>query len=245
MITDIIHLGDKVDFCLVQQMAQEQKTGVSPKIYKSQVNDIGDNGDIEVTMPIENGKVRLLPLGVRYEFVFYAKTGLYHCIGQIKERCKKDNIYVLVVEIHSQMEKFQRRQYYRYPCLIDAEFYPITEEDAEKNSTEDILNQLRDDQFYEKKKFCKVVDVSGEGVRIIAEEKLQVGSFLLLILKLTNEVMDTQHYIMGHVLTSEVLKGYTDKFEIRIQFIFKDNKIREEIIKYIFEEERKDRNSEL
>lgn len=245
MVTDIIQLGDKVDFCLVQQLAQVQKTGVSPKIYKSQVNDINENGEVEITMPIENGKIRLLPLGVRYEFVFYAKTGLYQCIGQIKERCKKDNIYVLVVEFHSQMEKFQRRQFYRYPCLIDAEFYLITEQEAKESSTEEVLAQLRDDQFYEKKKMCKVVDVSGGGVRIISDEKLMTGTFLLLILKLTNELMDKQHYIMGHVLTSEVLKGYKDQFETRVQFIFRENKVREEIIKYIFEEERKDRSSEL
>lgn len=245
MVTDIIHLGDKVDFCLAQQMAQVQKTGVTPRIYKSQVNDISENGEIEITMPIENGKIRLLPLGVRYEFVFYAYTGLYHCIGQIKERCKKDNIYVLLVELHSQMEKFQRRQYYRYPCLIDAEFYPITEEEAKGDTTEDVLNHLRDDQFYEKRKLCQVVDVSGGGVRILSEEKLPVGGFLFLILKLTNELMDKQHYIIGHVLTSEVLKEYPDKCETRVQFIFKENKIREEIIKYIFEEERKDRSSEL
>lgn len=245
MVTDIIHLGDKVDFCLVQQKEQAQKTGVSPRIYKSQVNDISENGDIEITMPIENGKIRLLPLGVRYEFVFYTKSGMYHCIGQIKERCKKDNIYVLLVELHSQMEKFQRRQFYRYPCMIDAEFYLITEEEAKEDSAEDVLDHLRDEQFYEKKKLCKVVDVSGGGVRIISEEKLQIGSFLLLILKLTNELMDEQHYIIGHVLTSEVLKEYPDHYETRVQFIFRENKTREEIIKYIFEEERKDRSSEL
>ena len=76
MVTNLIHLGDKVDIRFVQQVARVEQTGVSPRIYKSQVNDIKEDGSLEITMPIENGKVVLLPLGVRFEFVFYTGSGL-------------------------------------------------------------------------------------------------------------------------------------------------------------------------
>lgn len=240
MITDNIQLGDKVDFCPAQQMAQAQEAGGSPRMYKSQVTDVGENGEVEIAMPIEKGQVRLLPLGVRYGFVFYTNSGMYHCMGQIKERCKRDNIYVLRVELYSRMEKYQRRQYYRYSCLMDAEYYRITEAEAKECAPEDILSHLRDDCFYEKKRTCMVLDVSGGGARIKAEENLQADSFLLFILKLSNDQMDEQHYIAGHVVTSEELKGEPGWYEARIQFIIKEDRVREEIIKYIFEEERKD-----
>lgn len=208
-------------------------------MYKSQVTDIHENGEVEIAMPIENGRVHLLPLGVRYAFVFYTCAGVYHCIGRIKERCKRDNIYVLLVEFHSPLGRYQRRQYYRYPCLINAWFYIVGEKAVEGNP-EEALHHLRDDRFYEKQQRCKILDISGGGVRMVSEENLKVGGCLLLILRLTNEQMDEQHYIIGRVIMSEALKEYPGQYQARVQFVIKDNKVREEIIRYIFEEERKD-----
>ncbi len=241
MVTNLIHLGDKVDIRMVQQVAQEESTGISPHIYKSQVNDIMDNGELEITMPIENGKVILLPLGIRFEFVFYTNSGLYHSIGQIKERYKKDNIFVLVMELHTQLQKFQRREYYRYPCLMNAQFYMISQQDAQRKSTEEIFDALRDENFYENQKQAMILDLSGGGVKLLGEEKLKIDSYILLIVRLCNDKMDKQYYIKGHVLASEEMENRQGKIETRVQFIFHDEWVREEIIQYIFEEERKDR----
>lgn len=241
MVTELIHLGDKVDIRIVQQVAQVQKTGVSPHVYKSQVNDINDAGEIELTMPIENGKLILLPLGIRFEFVFYAATGLYHSIGQIRERYKRDNIFVLQIELHSQFKKFQRREYYRYPCLMDTQYYMITKEDVDTKSTEQIFDSLRDDDFYGKQMQGLILDLSGGGVKFVGENKLEEDSYVLLILRLCNDLVDKQYFILGHVLGCEKSQNRTDKYETRVEFIFRDSKTREEIIRYIFEEERKDR----
>ncbi len=241
MVTNLIHLGDKVDIRLVQQVAQVERTGVSPRIYKSQVNDIKEDGLLEITMPIENGKVVLLPLGIRFEFVFYTGSGLYHSIGQIRERYKQDNIFVLVIELHSQLEKFQRREYYRYPCLMNMQFYMITKEDAQQKSTDEIFDGLRDDHFYDNQKQAVILDLSGGGVKILGEDKLEADSYILLIIRLCNDNIDKQYFIKGHVLASEKKEDRQGKYETRIQFMFQDEHVREEIIRYIFEEERKDR----
>lgn len=241
MVTDLIHLGDKVDIRIVQQTAQMEKTGVSPHVYKSQVHDVTEAGDLELTMPIENGKLVLLPLGIRFEFVFYTMTGLYHSIGQIRERYKRDNIYVLQIELHSQFKKFQRREYYRYPCLMNTEFYIITKEDVDTRSTEQIFDSLRDDDFYENQMHGVILDLSGGGVKFVGEDRLEADSYILLILRLCNDRMDKQYFIFGHVLSCEKSQNRSDKYETRVQFIFRESKVREEIIRYIFEEERKDR----
>lgn len=241
MVTNLIHLGDKVDIRFVQQVARVEQTGVSPRIYKSQVNDIKEDGSLEITMPIENGKVVLLPLGVRFEFVFYTGSGLYHSIGQIRERYKQDNIFVIVIELHSQLEKFQRREYYRYPCLMNMQFYMISKEDAQQKSTDQIFEGLRDEHFYEYQKQAVILDLSGGGVRILGEDHLKTDSYILLIIRLCNDNIDKQYYIKGHVLASEKKENHPGKFETRIQFMFQEEHVREEIIRYIFEEERKDR----
>lgn len=242
MVTDMIRLGNKVDIRLIQQIEQVEKTGVSPHVYGSKVFDISDEGDIELIMPIESGKVILLPLGVRYEFVFYTSLGLYRSVGQVKERYKKENVYVLLIELKSQLTKFQRREYYRFPCLVDMQYFHISQEDAQKKSSEDIFQGLRDNHFYDKQKSGSIVDLSGGGVRFTSDEGLNSEQYILLILRLCNDNMDKQYFLAGHVLSSSKIEGEIKKFENRVQFIFRDPRVREEIIRYIFEEERRTRN---
>ena len=83
---------------------------------------------LKISMPTEGTKLILLPLDVRLEFVFYSGGFLYKSIGQIVERFKRDNIYTLEVELKTRLEKFQRREFYRYECSIDFKFFELTEE---------------------------------------------------------------------------------------------------------------------
>lgn len=241
MVTEFIHLGDKVDIRLAQQMAQVEDIEVETHVYKSQVNDITEDGELEITMPIENGKVLLLHLGVRYEFVFYTETGLYHSIGQIKERYKRENIYVLLIELHSSLKKLQRREYYRHSCLMDVQFYTIFKEDIDTKTVEQIYQGLCNDNIKEKQKRGMILDLSGGGIRVVGDDKLESDSYLLLVLSLCNETMEKKYFIKGHVVTSEQMVNQQNRFETRIEFIFQDKKIQEEIIRYIFEQERKGR----
>ncbi|MBO5372501.1 MAG: flagellar brake domain-containing protein [Lachnospiraceae bacterium] len=243
MFGNLIQLGEKVDIRLVQQVEQSEKTGVSPHVYKCQVTDITDEGEIEITMPIENGRLVLLPLGIRFEFVFYTANGIYHSIGQIKERYKQENVHMMLVQLHSQLKKFQRREYYRYPCLMSTQFYAISKEDAETKTADQILEDLRGDDFYEKQKPVTIHDLSGGGVRLIGEEKIETDSYILLSVRLCNENIDKQYFLVGHVLDTDRLENDKTKFESRVQFVFENNRIREEIIRYIFEEERKERRT--
>ena len=92
--TDLIKPGDKIDIRLLQQVENEERTGDTVKVYKSQVLDINKRGNLEISMPTEGTKLILLPLDVRLEFVFYSGGFLYKSIGQIVERFKRDNIYL-------------------------------------------------------------------------------------------------------------------------------------------------------
>ena len=68
--TDLIKPGDKIDIRLLQQVENEERTGDTVKVYKSQVLDINKRGNLEISMPTEGTKLILLPLDVRLEFVF-------------------------------------------------------------------------------------------------------------------------------------------------------------------------------
>lgn len=242
-IADIISPGDKIDIKLIQEL--EQKNEELAKIYKSQVLDILKNENIEIAMPIEGGKLILLPLGVRFEFIFYSMGTLYRAVGQIVERYKKENMYMLVVELKSRMEKFQRREFYRYECLMDVGYYILTDDEAEIGSGNPIFVQLQQTGAQDRYKMGQIMDLSGGGTKFCTEEPLNPGQHILMVLQLTNEKETKQYYILADIIScTKRERAKEKKFENRVKFLIDDDKIREEIIRYIFEEERKNRQRE-
>ena len=243
-VADVIRLGDKIDIRLVQQM--ENKNGDEPEIYRSQVLDIKDNGNFEIAMPTEKGRLILLPLGVRFEFVFYSHNGgLYKSIGQVVERYKKDGFFMLEIQLRTTLEKFQIREFYRYNCTQNFKFYILDEEQKEMESADEIYRVLTEGDFNEDACQGLTVDLSGGGMKFRSEHELNPGDKVMVLLRLTNDRMDKQFNIVGNVIACvEVRLPVKVVYESRIRFHIEDNRMREEIIRYIFEEELKFRQKE-
>ena len=103
-----------------------------------------------------------------------------------------------------------------------------------------ILRMFRESREAESaQKDGMLLDISGGGAKFIGRDRLEVDSYILMIVRLTSSSMDKQYFIKGHVLASEEAENRWGKVETRVQFIFHDNRMQEEIIRYIFEEERK------
>lgn len=239
-VSDIIRIGDKIDIRVLQEVEQAEKTDVTVKTYKSKVLDFRSNGNMEIAMPMEAGKLVLLQLGVRYELVFFSRESLYRAVGQVKERYKKDNIYMLEMELKSQPEKFQRREYFRYPCLLDFKYYELTAEQAMLDSVDAIFSEIRDEHFYEKERKGKIMDLSGGGIRFTTEQEQKPDTWILVELRLKSQTMDNQYYIVANVIeTSKIESAAEYRFMSRAKFSIKNDRVREEIIRYIFEEERR------
>lgn len=244
-VSQMIRPGDKIDIRLIQQIESAEKDGGTPKVYKSQVLDILENGNLEIAMPSEGGRLILLPLGARFEFVFYAMGGLYRSVGRIKERYKKENVYMLEIELKSQLEKFQRREFYRYSCIMDIKYYNLTEKEAAADSVEKIFSEMLKYDLMDRENVGKIVDLSGGGTRFRTGKELMSGEYLLLGVQLKNDRIDKQYYIVGNVIDCYRMENVQDKiYEVRVKFLIRDDKVREEIIRYIFEEERRTRQKE-
>lgn len=80
MGSNIVNIGDKIDIRILQQAEQEKTEAVIAKVYKSRVQDIKPNGLLEISMPMDAGKMVLLSAGIRYECIFYTRNGLYRCV---------------------------------------------------------------------------------------------------------------------------------------------------------------------
>ena len=245
MHTAIIEVGNKIDIRIVNQIENAKTTGEPPHIYKSQLLDFFENGDIEISMPSENGQIRLLPLRLRYELVFYTKSGLYRGYGEVKERYKTDNRFMLRVALHTPLNKYQRREYYRLNCAMEAAFYIINKEIAMLEHTDEIETALRESEEAAGEKMSAYVrDISGGGMRFVTDVELPEDSYILVYIRLGEKAQDAVYPIVGRVISSGKVEDVTPaKYEQRVEFILKDSRVREDIIRFIFKEERKARRN--
>ena len=241
MVSSVLCVGDKLDIRILQQVENAGKTGEKPKVWRSVIYDIKNNGELELGMPTEGGKMVLLSLGIRYDLVFYAKGGLYQCIGQVKERYKSDNIYMVSMELKTNLSKFQRREYYRKECLLDVNYLELSDEEAGSDLAETAFAQREELLYNERMKSGIAVDISGGGLRMVSDLPVETGN-LLLNFTLKNEFGERDIWLFGTVIQTRKLEGNGEvRYECRVMYDIRDNRIREQIIKYIFEEERKSR----
>lgn len=238
MISKYVSIGDKLDLETIEgSLDPELNQNMGKKTYKSQIYDIVSEDQIKVAMPMEQGKVILLPVDGEYNVCFYTQTGLYQCLGRIIDRYKSDNVFVLVVELTTDLRKYQRREYYRLNCVLDMKSREVTEGDV--------------GMFSERVRFVDtditfnngiVVDISGGGARFISRVRYPQGTNILFVFSLYVSGSLNEYKLIGKVLLSERLENRDGEYEHRIQFVNIMNDDRESIIRYIFEEERKNRH---
>ncbi len=246
MDSNIINIGDKIDVRVLHKVEQERKKGQMAKVYKSKVQDIKPDDLLEISMPMDRGKMVLLSTGIRYEFIFYTQKGLYRCVAQVKERYKVNNLYMLLIEPKSSLEKFQRREYFRFECAVDMEYMPITEEEAQIEEIEELKARHHESFPDEQMRLGIAVDLSGGGIRFVGEEEVEKGTYLLVRILLGVGENGKLLEIAAWVLSCTKVENNSDtkknkKYEYRVQFSTEDQEKREMIIKYIFEQERKNR----
>jgi c-di-GMP-binding flagellar brake protein YcgR len=251
MIHDIVSIGDKLELKKIRLSTIELD---SEKTYKSQILDFIDDKTLTILMPME--KVRIIPLSVgdKYIIRFFTKKGLYQCNSIILGRSKLNNIYVLTVELTSDLEKKQRREFYRLECVLDMEYYLLS--DAEISIMNKIkANNLKSDTEFEnyvnaldecKREWHKgiVVDISGGGAKFVSDKLHEYGNIIHITIPFNSTIKLKNKWLKAVIASSEKLMNRQGSYEHRIQFKDMSKDDREIIIKYIFEEERKHRNKD-
>jgi c-di-GMP-binding flagellar brake protein YcgR len=247
-LTDVITLGDKIDIRLSQQIRQEHNGGDPAPVYQSSVCDDLSESEIEITMPSIGGRMVLLQVDAECEFVFFAKGGMYRCIGNVHKRYKKDGLYLLTVIMKTDPVKIQRREFFRVDYVTQMEYYSISEEIAQMKTMKEVLLAIENTQDAKEdaqKGQGNTQDISGGGTRFSSREPMERDSYLLLVFHLSNERMDESFELIGQVIATEPNPKVAGLYINRIAFLFKNLKDRERIVRFVFEEERRIRSKEV
>jgi len=238
MLSKYILPGERIELQAVAK-GMKAESDANRKVYQSKVFDILSEDRLEITMPMEKTKLILLPVDAEYDMYFYAKSGLFQCFARIIDRYKSNNVYILVVELTSNLRKFQRREYYRFSCALEMGTRILEEEEV--TAVEKKQDYLVPGLPLQR---SVVVDISGGGIRFVADRLYEVGSLMYCKYQLVINGKVKEYNLVGKVLNNHEIENRPGDYEHRIQYINITEAEREEIIRYIFEEERKNRQKE-
>lgn len=239
MFSKFISIGDKIELQAVSHEYEEKQETVS-KVYHSAVNEIRSEDTIEIRMPMEKTKLILLPIDSEYDMVFYGSSGLFQCLGRIIDRYKSNNTYLLLVEMISNLRKYQRREFYRLKCALEMHTRNLEESEVQNIESRMPYSLANDLPLKE----SVIVDISGGGMRFLSTHCYEPGSLLYCSYHLINGAERKKYEVISRVLSSVELDNRPGTYEHRVKYYDMDPAVREEIIKFIFEEERKSRQKE-
>ena len=209
------------------------------KVYQTQVLDILSEDRLEILMPMEKSKLILLPVNAEYDMYFYTPSGLFQCFATVLDRYKTDKQYVLLMELTSNLRKFQRREYYRLSCALEMSSRPLEKEEIEAVENEDKI--LAPGLPLKR---SVIVDISGGGIRFVGNYAYEPDSLVYCKYNLVTDGKSKEYVLVAKVLVVRELEDRRGTYEHRAQYININTAEREEIIRFIFEEERKHRKKE-
>ncbi|MDD3367736.1 MAG: flagellar brake protein [Lachnospiraceae bacterium] len=237
MLSKFVFPGQKVEYQAVKRTTEGEE---NQKTYVSTVYDVLSEDRLEITMPMEKTKLILLPVDSEYDICFYTENGLYQSFARIVDRYKSDNVYILLLELTSNLRKYQRREYYRFSCALEMDSRTLQSEEI-KAVEEEKRNLLIPGLPLKR---SVVVDISGGGLRFVSSQSYEPGSLIYCKYDLLIKGEKKTYNLVGKVLTVREMENREGFYEHRVQYLNMDVDEREEIIRFIFEEERKVRHKE-
>ncbi len=226
---DGLNIGDKVDIVSANSVKESERKSV----YLSQIVDIENSTQLKIMMPTLGTRVVPLEVNKRFTCTYYTSKGLYAGDFVVIERLREGSMPVLKLEVRTPLKKVQRREYYRYDCMLPMK-YRIANKD-EKITEE----QLKDLEWFD----GVVVDLSGGGMRFVVPGSLPKDSYVQFKLVLEIKGEYKEFYLYGDIISSRTSPNNPRVLECRTQFSTITEAERDKIVGYIFEQERKKRSS--
>ncbi len=223
-ITDM-NAGTKLELELLDDNGTKTECLLVSEFEWSEGNDIAF-----IAAPIQEGDYYPIRPGTSMSIFFSNKAEFYRFSASLTDKSVKGNLPLLKIKVTSDFERIQRRQFFRFECILPVKYRTVDSENALRNIKTPFADTI-------------TRDLSGGGACIALKEKVEKD--IIIECELSIPEFNTIAFL-GKVkrLSPCEAKGIY-KYEIGVEFIKIDNKDREAIIGYIFKEQRKLRKKGL
>jgi len=202
---------------------------VNQKIDKplvSQFEYSEGNKYVVFQIPMYKGDYYPLHINTLLNVIFFQKDKVYLFRGKVYERFTVNELHFVKVEVLSDIINIQRRRDYRLSCILEIKYREVE------------LDGLKLKPKKEEFTSTRTIDISGGGVCIVLNEELSVNTYLECTLNLEDKISVE---FIGKIVRTE--KNEDDnvyyKYKAGISYQIINNKDRENIVKFIFKEQRK------
>lgn len=200
----------------------EYKDGGASNTFVSQYEGSEGNA-LLVATPIFEGRLYPIGMGTKLTVYYLYKDNLYKFAAKVIGRENRHNISVLKLEPLSDIEKVQRREFYRFDCMLPVNYR--------------VVSSLKDENRGE---YISTItaDLSGGGLCIKLKESIEKESLVECQLFLKQ---NTAIHFIGRVVRLTKYNGKKGDYTHEVGVLFEkiDSRDRERIISFIFEQERK------
>lgn len=211
-----VEVGNRVEITL----ASDEKS----KSFISVVEDLFENNLVLMHMPISYGNIVKLPMQYDYKMMFYTEKGMFKYTARIIKYISQGNFNFMLVELSSDAEKFQRREFFRYECIIEFKFDKLFEDETSIKFDADTILATG-----------IIKDISAGGIRFLADETVGSGS----IVKCNIPLKYDRLICAAKIIAVQNFPKSNYKYQYRAEFVDLKETDKDIIVKYIFEEQRK------
>ncbi|AOT68260.1 flagellar brake protein [Geosporobacter ferrireducens] len=213
-------VGDKIEIEIKREKNFEKE-----KPLISQVLDVIDPQHQFIATPILNSTIVSIPNDTVIRVIYYKKSaGVYSYLAKIIGRKTVNNISYLKVQKIGNILKTQRRNFFRLDVVLNAKI-KVIEPQENKELNIDVLTK----------------DLSGGGTKMISKVKLSPGTNIQVTIEADGNYIITEGKIIRCIPCLE--SDYP--FELGVIFEDIDEKIRTQIVSFIFDYQRKMRKKGL
>jgi c-di-GMP-binding flagellar brake protein YcgR len=217
-----IRAGTKLKLQLFEE-SQETFGKMLPSSFEG-----SEKGNIAIiTAPMKEGNIYPVHVDTLIDLYFIKgdksqQSDLYRVTAKVVSRGKKDNIEYLKVKLQGEIQKIQRRQYYRLDCTLPIWYRLLDKNDSAGN---------KENKFKE----GTTKNFSGGGLCIVLNEEVNINELIECEFKFAK--YDKIRF-RGKIIRVDNGDFRNKKeFEAAVVIVKINEKQREEIVKYIFKEQ--------
>ncbi|HHV10219.1 MAG TPA: flagellar brake protein [Clostridiales bacterium] len=251
MLREVLNYGDKINIKPLDESGHEVRNA---RTFVSQLIDFVDLDIISIADPIVYGRTLVLKVGAYYNLCFYTGKGLYQGNCIVLSNHKENNMLFSNVRIITDLEKVQRRQYYRFECIHEIDYRRVTldEEllDRKLKADEFVSDKEREECKQRLSQFDKdwiradIIDISGGGAKFYSKSLHQPGDKLRIRIEVQVGSRVIKMELGAKIVASYKIENRAGFYEHRVQFVDIRPRDRENLIRFIFEQERRLRRKE-
>lgn len=246
MLAKIVKPGDKLELTKANvsvTSSEKFSKNIKKETYFSKIYDIIGEDKLKIAMPMDGTHLIFPAINTRYELSIHTKGGIYHCKGIVIERYKEASLHVMILEVYTGIQKFQRRQHYRFACNLIITYRVLSQAEASLLTDSDALEAFRD--ALSERGYLKGVtlDISGGGIRFTSAQLIEPDTSILCNFSIDMEGKKNSFSVISRLVQSKEMPHRKNQYEHRVKFDSISDQDRETLIRFIFEEERRYRKN--